>query len=286
MRFDHLLSDTEKQILFVAPIKIMKRTFILCLGILLLNVSFSQTKKWKLVWSDEFNYMGLPDSTKWSFETRGNASSWGNNERQFYTDANPSNALVSKGTLKIIARKETVDNKEYTSARLSSAGKAEFQYGKIEARIKLPSGTGVWPAFWMLGQNRQTTGWPDCGEIDIMEHVGYEKDSVHGTIHSGAYNHVKGTQRGRAVFINNPYSKFHNYAIEWTPEKIDFLLDGKTYFTFSNEYKTKQEWPFGQPFYMILNLAVGGNWGGKKGIDKKIFPAAMEVDYVRVYQKQ
>ena len=121
----------------------MKRTFILCLGILLLNTAFTQSKKWKLVWSDEFNYHGLPDSTKWSFETRGNATGWGNNEKQFYTEANPSNAFVSKGTLKIVARKEIAGSKEYTSARLSSAGKAEFQYGKIEARIKLPSGTGV-----------------------------------------------------------------------------------------------------------------------------------------------
>jgi beta-glucanase (GH16 family) len=264
----------------------MKRTFILCLGLLFLNTSFSQSKKWKLVWSDEFNYKGLPDSIKWSFETHGNANGWGNNEKEFYTEANRSNAIVNKGTLKIVARKEAMGNKEYTSARLSSTGKAEFQYGRIEARIKLPSGTGLWPAFWMLGKNRKTAGWPYCGEMDIMEHVGYERDSVHGTIHSGAYNHVKGTQKGKAVFISQSYSKFHNYAIEWSPEKIDFLLDGKTYFTFSNERKTQQEWPFDQPFYMILNLAVGGNWGGKKGIDENSFPATMEVDYVRVYQKQ
>jgi beta-glucanase (GH16 family) len=263
----------------------MKTIFLVALGFLCVQSCFSQEAGWKLAWSDEFNYEGLPDSAKWNFETKGNATGWGNNEKQWYTAGRLSNARVSGGRLKITARREQEGGRAFTSARLSTAGKAEFRYGKIEARIKLPSGRGLWPAFWMLAKNRTTTRWPDCGEIDIMEHVGYEKDSVHGTIHSGAYNHVKGTQKGRAVFIRRPYARFHRYAIEWTPEKIDFLLDGRVYYSFSNEHKSAREWPFDQPFYLILNLAVGGNWGGKMGIDESVLPAAMEVDYVRVYQK-
>lgn len=262
------------------------RLFLLCLGFFFLKQSSAQTPAWQLVWSDEFNYSGLPDSARWSFETHGNANGWGNNEKQFYTANEPANAIVKKGRLYIIARNDSAGGKGYTSARLSTAGKAEFQYGRIEARIKLPPGTGTWPAFWMLGTNRKTTRWPECGEIDIMEHVGYDKDSVHGTVHTAAYNHVRGTQRGSAVFIRHPYTKFHCYAIDWSPEKIDFLLDGRVYYTFTNEHKSTQEWPFNQPFYLILNLAVGGNWGGRKGIDETIFPATMEVDYVRVYKKQ
>lgn len=246
--------------------------------------SFSQYKKWKLVWSDEFNYTGLPDSAKWDFETKGNAYGWGNNEKQFYTDKDTTNAFVSNGMLWITARKKIIENKQYTSARLSTSEKYSFSYGRIDVRAKLPAGRGTWPAIWMLGQNRKTTKWPDCGEIDIMEHVGYDPDTVHGTIHTAAYNHIKGTQKGKAVFIKNPYDRFHVYSVIWTREKIEFLVDNKVYHVFLNEHKTNAEWPFDQPFYIILNLAVGGNWGGKKGIDESVFPAAMQVDYVRVYQ--
>ncbi|HAQ38060.1 MAG TPA: glycoside hydrolase [Saprospirales bacterium] len=240
---------------------------------------------YKLIWSDEFEYSGLPDSSKWGFETKGNAHGWGNNEKQFYTERNLSNAVVEDGVLKIIARKEQKENKNYTSARLSSQAKAAFKYGLIEARAKLPAGKGTWPAIWMLGSNRLTAGWPDCGEIDIMEHVGYEPDSVHGTIHTAAYNHIKGTQKGGSVFIEDPYSAFHVYGIEWTPDRMDFLLDGKVYYYVENEHLSDKEWPFDQPFYLIMNVAIGGNWGGKKGIDDSIFPVEMIVDWVRVYQK-
>lgn len=262
----------------------MKKIFVALTGLVMMTGTWAQADKWELAWSDEFNYQGLPDSSKWNFETHGNSNGWGNNEKQFYTKNNLENALVSEGILKIIARREKTGDKEYTSARLSSADKAEFRYGRIEARIKLPSGKGVWPAFWMLGTRKNGAGWPARGEIDIMEHVGYERDSVHGTVHTAAYNHVKGTQRGKATYIADPYTKFHVYAIEWTPEKIDFLLDGRAYYSFCNEHRTTDEWPFEQPFYIILNLAIGGNWGGKYGVDNSIFPAAMEVDYVRVYQ--
>ena len=240
------------------------------------------TKGMKLVWSDEFNYSGLPDPSKWNFETGGHG--WGNNEKQFYTDADTMNAIVKNGVLSIIARKEKNGNNEYTSARLLTRGKAEWTYGYIEIKAKLPPRRGLWPAGWMLGSEVGETGWPNCGEIDIMEHVGYKKDTVFGTVHTGAYNHVKGTQKGIEYLIKNPYSQFRTFAIEWTPEKIDFLLDREQFYHFSNEHKTNAEWPFDKPFFLLLNMAIGGNLGGQKGIDDSIFPATFEVDYVRVYQ--
>lgn len=240
------------------------------------------TKGMKLVWSDEFNYTGLPDSSKWNFETGGHG--WGNNEKQFYTDRDIMNAIVKDGVLSIIARKENHGDNEYTSARLLTKGKAEWTYGYIEISAKLPPGRGLWPAGWMLGSEVSKTGWPDCGEIDIMEHVGYKKDTVFGTVHTGAYNHIKGTQRGTETLIENPYTQFHTFAVDWTPEKIDFLLDGKKYYHFSNEHKTNAEWPFDKPFFLLLNMAVGGNLGGKEGIDDSVFPATYQIDYVRVYQ--
>jgi beta-glucanase (GH16 family) len=161
---------------------------------------------------------------------------------------------------------------------------AEWQYGWIEVRAKLPKGRGMWPAIWMLSESRREVGWPECGEIDIMEHVGYDNDTIHGTIHTKAYNHMKGTQKGKTIFIENPNDEFHVFAIEWTPEKIDFMLDGVVYNHIENEHKTTAEWPFDQKFYLILNVAVGGGWGGRKGIDESIFPQRMVVDYVRVFQ--
>lgn len=242
---------------------------------------FSQTRFTKLIWSDEFNYKGLPDSTKWAYDTGGDG--WGNNEQQYYTAGNAQNAIVSDGTLKIIARKESKEKNRFTSARLVTRNKAEFTYGKIEIRAKLPGGRGIWPAVWMLGKNISTVSWPECGEIDIMEHVGYNKDSIFGTVHCEAYNHMKGTQKGKSILIKNPYKAYHIYSLEWNPDSIDFLVDGVMYNHILNENLSNKEWPFDQPFYLIMNVAVGGNWGGKMGLDENIFPAAMEVDYVRVY---
>ncbi len=236
----------------------------------------------KLKWSDEFNYTGLPDSSKWHYDVGGHG--WGNNELQYYTAKDTATAKVENGVLKIIAQKQNKENREYISAKLLTRGKAEFQYGRIEVRAKLPSGRGTWPAIWMLGKNIKEAGWPACGEIDIMEHVGYNKDSIFGTIHTGSYNHVKGTQKGKGVFISDPYTQFHVYAIDWTAEKIDFLLDGVLYYRIVNEHLTVKEWPLDQPFYLILNLAIGGNWGGKFGVDDARFPAVMEVDWVRIFE--
>lgn len=238
---------------------------------------------WKLKWSEEFNYKGLPDSSIWNYAEGGNG--YGNNELQYYTKADTNNAIVKNGKLFITALKQTRENNKYTSARLFTKDKAEFMYGRIEVSAKLPAGKGTWPAIWMLGKNRSEINWPDCGEIDIMEHVGYDRDSIHGTIHSKAYNHIKGTQKGKAIFIKNPYTESNIYAIEWTPEKIDFLVNNVVYNSFKNEHLSTAEWPFDQPFYLILNLAIGGNWGGKMGVDDAIFPATMEVDYVRIFEK-
>jgi beta-glucanase (GH16 family) len=241
-----------------------------------------ETDGWKLSWSEEFNYTGLPDSNKWSYDIGGYG--WGNNELQYYTQASSHNVEVSDGSLKIRAIREKIENREYTSARMVTRGKAEFTYGKIEIRAKLPPGRGLWPAIWMLGANVGKTDWPDCGEIDIMEHVGFEKDSVFGTIHTKSYNHIIGTQKGKKIFIANPYDAYHIFSIEWTPERMDFFLDNTLYNHIQNEHKTTAEWPFDSPFYLLVNLAVGGNLGGKQGVDPAIFPAALEVDYIRVYK--
>ena len=258
------------------------------LSIALCFVSCSSSKKattmsgWKLTWSDEFNYKGFPDSTKWGYNTGGNG--WGNNELQYYTAKDTLNAIVENGLLKIIARKQSKENRSYTSARLLTKGKVDFKYGRIETRSKLPAGRGTWPAIWMLGKNIDEAKWPLCGEIDIMEHVGYNKDSIFGAIHTEAYNHIKGTQKIKGIFINSPYDSFHVYSIDWTPEKIDFMMDGVVYNQITNKHLTTKEWPFDQPFFLIINLAIGGGWGGKMGVDENIFPAVMEVDYVRIYK--
>lgn len=238
------------------------------------------------IWSDEFNYTGLPDSTKWSYDIGDgcpNICGWGNNELEFYTQKEIQNARVENGHLIIEAHQEERAGKPYTSARLVSRNKGDWKYGRIEVRAKLPTGLGTWPAIWMLPTDWKYGGWPDSGEIDIMEHVGYAPDTVYGTVHTKAYNHMLGTQRTGMVYKPDAEAKFHIYSINWTAEKIDFILDGQQYHSFPNESKTSKEWPFDQAFHLIMNIAVGGNWGGKMGVAKDIWPQRMEVDYVRVY---
>lgn len=238
----------------------------------------------RLIWSDEFNEEGLPDSTKWGYEVGG--SGWGNNELQYYTAKRPENARIENGKLIIEARKEVYEGKNYTSARLLTQGKVEWKHGRIEALAKLPAGRGTWPAIWMLGADIATVGWPRSGEIDIMEHVGFDEGVVHGTIHTEAYNHAKKTEKGKAISVKNVATAFHLYAIEWTADQIDFFVDYQKYYTVQKSVLGSElaQWPFEQPFYLILNVAVGGNWGGQKGVDESIWPQRMEVDYVRVYQ--
>lgn len=239
---------------------------------------------WELVWSDEFEYSGKPDPDKWGYDVGGHG--WGNNELQYYTEG--ANAEVADGILKIEARRENHGGREYTSTRLVSRDKGDWLYGKIEVRAKLPSGRGTWPAIWMLPTDWQYGNWPESGEIDIMEHVGYEPDRIHGTVHTDRFNHMKGTQVGKSVQVERARSEFHSYAVEWYHDQIRFIIDGDEYHRFSPRvYSTDPDhriWPFDQRFHLLLNIAVGGNWGGQKGIDEDIWPAVMEIDYVRVYR--
>jgi beta-glucanase (GH16 family) len=234
-----------------------------------------------LIWCDEFDYSGLPDTTKWSYDVGGNG--WGNGELQFYTDKRTENARVEDGNLIIETRKEDYNEKQYTSARLLTKNKCDWLYGRIEIRAKLPKGKGLWPAIWMLPTVWEYGNWPDCGEIDIMENVGYDPQKVHFTIHTGAYNHIMGTQKSSSILLDDPYATFHLYAIEWFEDHIDFFCDDTLRYTFNNENTGPKTWPFDKRFHLLLNIAVGGSWGGAQGIDDSVFPQKMVVDYVRVY---
>jgi beta-glucanase (GH16 family) len=233
-----------------------------------------------LVWVDEFDTDGGPDPDKWGHDTGGGG--WGNNELQTYTNTR-TNSWVENGKLFIKAVKT---NNSWTSARLVTKEKGDWLYGRIEVRAKLPSGRGTWPAIWMLPTDWAYGGWPASGEIDIMEHVGYDPGVVHGTVHTQAFNHSIGTQVGENIQVPDAMSSFHVYAIEWAPESIKWYLDGELYFTFNNQNKTFAEWPFDKRFHLLLNIAIGGNWGGAQGVDQNLTEAIMEVDYVRVYNNK
>lgn len=230
-------------------------------------------------WQDEFDYTGLPDPARWNFETGGHG--WGNRELQYYTDR-IDNAFVGDGVLTIAARKENKGGMKFTSARLTSKGKGDFLYGRFEIRAKLPTGRGTWPALWMLPTANAYGAWPRSGEIDIMEHVGFDPGNVHITMHTEAYNHRINTQRGRIGKVDD-VSQFHVYRVDWTPEKIRGYIDDALVLDFPNEGTGSKAWPFDQPFHLLMNIAVGGDWGGKEGVDDTVFPAKMEVDYVRAY---
>ncbi|HKG47280.1 MAG TPA: glycoside hydrolase family 16 protein [Pyrinomonadaceae bacterium] len=260
----------------------------LCL-ICLFATSGAEQTRWQLVWADEFNYAGLPDPAKWSYDAGGQG--WGNQELQYYTDRRTENARVENGHLVIEARREDWHGRQYTSARLVSKGKGDWTYGRIEVSAKLPSGRGTWPAIWMLPTGWEYGRWPDSGEIDIMEHVGFAPDVVHASVHTNSYHHSINTQKSAKLSVPNARTGFNVYAIEWTPEEIRAFVNKQHYFTFKNERLTKRtagyrEWPFDKPFHLLLNLAVGGKWGGQNGVDDSIWPQRMEVDYVRVYQPQ
>ncbi|MDR2145734.1 MAG: family 16 glycosylhydrolase [Tannerella sp.] len=236
---------------------------------------------YSIVWQDEFESSSrMPDMQKWWYET-GNHG-WGNNELENYiagARGQDTCALISDGVLKIIAKKV---GSEVLSIRMNTD--ESWTYGYFEARMKLPSGRGTWPAFWMLPKNFQN--WPGDGEIDIMEEVGYDPNRVSSTIHCQAYNHSKGTQKGASRFVATAQTDFHIYAVEWTEDYIYGLVDGVRYFTFENDKKGNNDtWPFNVPFYLKLNLAWGGDWGGAQGVDESVLPATYEIDYVRVYQK-
>ena len=235
------------------------------------------------VWSDEFDTPGLPDSKIWSYDVGG--SGWGNNELQYYTDADIDNAHIENGILTIEAKKESFGGKNYTSARIVTKGKKDMLYGKVEVRAKVPAGRGNWPAIWMLGSQSDygTQFWPDNGEIDILEHVGFDPAVMHFSVHTKSFNHVIGTQKTSTTKIDDFDTAFHVYSIEWTPKTIQAFIDGKQYFYFENSGKGWEEWPFDKKQHVLINMAVGGNWGGQKGVDDTIFPNKFQIDYVRVY---
>ena len=237
---------------------------------------------WTLVFADEFDTPGSPDPAKWTYDIGYIA----NNEAQYYTSRS-ENARVENGHLVIEARKEPWMGYEYTSARLKTEGLAEFLYGRVEIRAKLPTGRGTWPALWMLGANVRQAGWPGCGEIDIMENVGFDPLTIHGAVHTEAYNHTRGNHKNGTIQASPPpWEAFHVYSMVWNPEQITILMDGEAYFTFENEHTGTAAWPFDQPEFIILNVAIGGSWGGLEGIDDSLFPHRMLLDWVRVYQRQ
>ena len=231
-------------------------------------------------WRDEFDVDGAPDPSRWSHDLGGHG--WGNNELQRYTDR-AANARVVDGMLLLVASKDRAGKAGFTSARLVTKDKGDFRYGRFEIRAKLPGGRGTWPAIWMLPTDQAYGGWPDSGEIDIMEHVGFDPGKVHVTVHTGAYNHKRGTHRSGTRVVDTATTAFHLYRVDWTPEEIRGFIDGTEVFVFRNEGTGSQAWPFDQRFHLLLNIAVGGDWGGREGVDDSAFPASMQVDYVRVY---
>ncbi|MDR0394877.1 MAG: glycoside hydrolase family 16 protein [Tannerella sp.] len=240
---------------------------------------------YSLTWNDEFDGLEgrttMPRMDKWFYET-GNHG-WGNNELQNYIEGalGPDTcAVVSGGVFKIIAKKK---ENQVLSIRINT--KKSWLYGYFEARLKLPQGKGTWPAFWMLPENFRN--WPADGEIDIMEEVGYRPNWVSSAIHCNAYNHAIKTEKTGEQFVATAQADFHVYALEWTEEYIRGFVDGKRHFEFPNDKRgDKNTWPFDVPFYLKLNLAWGGNWGGAQGVDESILPATYEIDYVRVYRKE
>lgn len=224
------------------------------------------------IWVDEFDVDGAPDSSKWGYDL--GAGGWGNNEPQYYTNR-IENAVVQDGLLKIITKKESYLGSNYTSARLKTAGKFSFKYGKVEIRAKMPSGGGTWPALWMLGDNIGTVGWPACGEIDIMEHLGNQLNKIYGTLHYP--NHSGGTADGSTTMISNATTEFHIYSLDWRADAIKIYVDNQLFKTFVNSASV----PFNQNFFLIVNCAIGGNFGGE--IDPNFTSSIFEIDYIRVY---
>jgi beta-glucanase (GH16 family) len=245
----------------------------------------------RLAWSDEFAVPGLPDAAKWSYDTERNSAGWFNNEMQYYANARVENSSVENGFLVITARREDLSTlgltdwsgQRYSSTRLITRDKAAWSSGFFEVRAKLPCGRGTWPAIWMLSTPPQTR-WPDDGEIDIMEHVGFDPGVVHGTVHTGAYNHSRGNQQSATTNIADACNEFHRYQMTWNNSRITVGVDDRNYYQYSNDGTGNAEWPFDSPQFFILNIAVGGDWGGQMGVDDTVFPVRMEIDYVRVYQ--
>ena len=279
---------------------LVKRVLIFVLILLLSDALNAQQRR--LVWADEFNEDGMPDTSMWKYEE----GFVRNREAQYYTRSRPENCRIENGFLILEARKDSLKNTqyiplsdnwresreyaEYTSASMYTLGKKQFYYGRIEIRAKIPQGKGVWPALWMMGINHDTVGNPACGEIDIMEFVGKDSSHVYGTAHFKPrerklkFLHKKRDHQASGGKIKTvPYRDFHIYGIDWTSERIQFLYDGKVYHIFKvNKAGKGPDNPFRQPYYLLVNFALGGNWGGE--IDASIFPQQMQIDYIRVYE--
>ena len=250
------------------------------------------SSNWEMLWSDEFDGEDL-DLSKWNKLSW--RPGWVNNELQAYTERD-TNIFLDSGFLVL---QGLIDpgfsgtdyngndyNADYTSGRVNTDGKFSTTYGRFDIRAKLPKGKGSWPAIWMLGESINSIGWPDCGEIDIMEHVGYDEGMIHGSIHTEEYNHMYNTQRSGSKYIENVTSTFHVYSLEWSPFYLRYLIDDEPFFFVYNDSKgDNSKWPFDDPHYIILNLAIGGDWGGVQGISTSEFPMRMMVDYVRVFKQ-
>ncbi len=255
----------------------MKKIIVLCLLTVTAATAQMQKERGRLIWEENFDGTALNEQV-WNYELGDgcpNICGWGNNERQIYTT---DNHKVANGMLTITVQK---DGDKYTSTRITTADKKEFKYGYIEARAKIPTGHGIWPAFWMLGSNIKQVGWPMAGEIDILEYVGKEPDMVFTSLHTQD-SHGETINTKKTAF-KNIEEGFHTYAIDWTKDHIKFYVDNKLVYTFAPKDKKVEVWPYSQPFYFIINVAVGGNFGGPK-VDDKIFPQEFIVDYVRVYE--
>jgi beta-glucanase (GH16 family) len=236
---------------------------------------------WLLVWSDDFDGEDI-NAENWTYDIGG--SGWGNAELQYYTDR-PENTRIEDGELVIEARREEerIQGREYTSARLKTQGLQTWTYGRIEARMQIPTGQGIWPAFWMLGDNITTVSWPGCGEIDIMENIGSEPGMVHGTVHGPGYSGANGVGNSYPHPEGEAFADdFHVYAIEWEPEEIRWYVDDAHYGTVTID-DVPGEWVYDHPFFLILNVAVGGHWPGYPD-ETTVFPQQLRVDYVRVYE--
>jgi beta-glucanase (GH16 family) len=253
--------------------------------------STSNKPGWTLVWSDEFDTNGLPDPTKWAYDTDRNRAGWYNNEKQYYAANRLENSRVENGKLIITARKERLisapdyGGQNYTSARLVTRGLASWTYGFFEIRAKLPCGQGTWPAIWTLGVGGpRGMVWPDDGEIDIMEFVGSKPSEVFATVHNQKYNWQGGIRpSSSSAALSDACTNFHNYQLTWTPEKISIGVDDRIYFNYINPKNGDlQAWPFDKPQYLLLNIAIGGDLGGK--VDDNIFPVEFQIEHVRIYK--
>lgn len=243
------------------------------------NITITIKVNTGLIFSDEFDSPGSPNTSKWGYDIGRGDNGWGNGESQYYTDRT-DNVKVENGILKITAKKESYQGAEYTSTRMLTKGKFDFKYGKVEVRAKLPQGGGTWPAIWMLGSNISTVGWPACGEVDIMEHAGNRQGIVQSAMHTpSSYGNTSNLGSQTLADVS---TAFHVYAVEWTNEKMIFSVDGVVHYTYNPATKNSSTWPFDDKQFLILNVAMGGTFGG--AIDSAFSQSSMEIDYVRVYQ--